>query len=71
MTTDGPLDGLMRAIERAEEQDRLWFEQHPRRRFRLRYMVIGEFGLLHREDHSQGYGIVATRLSFDPGGLGA
>ena len=23
MTTDGPLDGLMRAIERAEEQDRL------------------------------------------------
>jgi len=49
MTTDGPLDGLMRAIERAEEQDRLWFEQHPRRRFRLRHMVIGEFGL-HRED---------------------
>jgi hypothetical protein len=28
----------------------LWFEQHTRRRFRLRYMVIGEFGLLHRED---------------------
>jgi hypothetical protein len=34
MATDGPLDGLVRAIERAEEQDRLWFEQHPRRRFR-------------------------------------
>ena len=50
LTTDGPLDGLMRAIERAEEQDRFWFEQHPRRRLRLRYMVIGEFGLLHRED---------------------
>jgi len=49
MTTDGPLDGLVRAIERAEERDRLWFEQHPRRCFRMRYMVIGEFGL-HRED---------------------
>jgi hypothetical protein len=49
MTTDGPLDGLVRAIERVEEQDRLWFEQHPRRCFRSRYMVIGEFGL-HRED---------------------
>jgi len=49
MATDGPLDGLVRAIERAEEQDRLWFEQHPRRRFRLRYMVTVEFGL-HRED---------------------
>ena len=49
MTTDGPLDGLVRAIERVEEQDRLWFEQHPRRCFRLRYMVIGEFGL-HREE---------------------
>jgi hypothetical protein len=49
MATDGPLDGLVRAIERAEGQDRSWFEQHPRRRFRLRYMVIAEFGL-HRED---------------------
>jgi hypothetical protein len=29
----------------------LWFEQNPRRRFRLRNMVIGEFGLLtHREE---------------------
>jgi hypothetical protein len=28
MTPDGPLDGLVRAIERVEEQDRLWFEQH-------------------------------------------
>ena len=53
MTTDGPLDGLVRAIERAEERDRLWFEQHPRRRFRMRYMVIGEFGL-HREDPNAG-----------------
>jgi hypothetical protein len=49
MTTDGPLDGLVRAIERVEEQDRLWFEQHPRRCFRSRYMVVGEFGL-HREE---------------------
>ena len=51
MTTndDGPLDGLTRAIERAEELDRMWFQEHPRRRFRLRYMLIGEFGL-HRED---------------------
>lgn len=49
MTTDGPLDGLVRAIERVEEQDRLWLEQRPRRCFRLRYMVIGEFSL-HRED---------------------
>ena len=48
-TNDGPLSGLVRAIERAEEQDRLWFEQHPRRCFRLRYMLIGEFGL-HPED---------------------
>ena len=53
MTTDGPLDGLVRAIERAEERDRLWFEQHPRRCFRMRYMVIGEFGL-HREDPNAG-----------------
>jgi hypothetical protein len=27
----------------------LWFEQHPRRCFHFRYMVIAEFGL-HRED---------------------
>ena len=51
MTADDPLSGLVRAIECAEEQDRLWFEQNPRRRFRLRNMVIGEFGLLtHREE---------------------
>ena len=58
MTTDGPLDGLVRAIERVE--DRLWFEQHPRRCFRLRYMVIGEFGL-HREDPYAGI----WNLSYD------
>ena len=51
MTTndEGSLDGLIRAIEHAEELDRMWFQEHPRRRFRLRYMLIGEFGL-HRED---------------------
>ena len=61
MTTDGPLDGLARAIERVEEQDRLWFEQHPHRRcFRLRCMVMGEFGL-HREDPYAGI----WNLSYD------
>jgi hypothetical protein len=49
MTDDGPLDEQIRAIERAEELDRMWFEEHPRRCIRLRYMRIGEFGL-HRED---------------------
>ena len=49
MTDDGPLDEQIRAIERAEELDRMWFEEHPRRCIRLRYMRIGEFGL-RRED---------------------
>ena len=45
----GVSSGVWLVLERAEERDRLWFEQHSRRCFRMRYMVIGEFGL-HRED---------------------
>jgi len=60
---DGPLDGLVRAIEHAEELDLIWFDEHPRRCFRLRYMVIGEFGL-HHEDPYLGYGILPIRWSF-------
>jgi hypothetical protein len=60
---DGPLDGLVRAIEHAEELDLIWFDEHPRRCFRLRYMVIGEFGL-HREDPYLGIWNLAYTIVF-------
>ena len=43
MSKTAPLPHVQRAIEKADEDDRQWFQSHPARHFRLRNIHMFEF----------------------------